>query len=224
MSVNQARWTALDEYFSEHLHGDDPALDAALAASDAAGLPQINVAPNQGKLLMLIAMMTGAKRVLEIGTLGAYSTIWLGRGLPAEGHIDTLEIDPEHAAVAAGNIREAGLEDLVEVHIGKATETLEDFVRREVPPYDLIFIDADKASLPDYLALSLKLARPGSVIIADNVVRHGEVGNARSTDPNARGVQRFIDEIGSNPALESTAIQTVGSKGWDGFAITIVKG
>lgn len=224
MTVDQSRWTAIDEYFSDQLHGDDPALEAALAASDEAGLPQINVAPNQGKLLMLLALMTGAKRVLEVGTLGGYSTIWLARGIPAGGHVDTLEIDAEHAAVAGRNLREAGLQDRVEVHVGRASETLEDFVRREVEPYDLVFLDADKASLPDYLEAALRLSRPGTVIVADNVVRRGEVINAETTDPNVIGVRRYMDELRDNPRLESTAIQTVGSKGWDGLAITVVKG
>lgn len=224
MTSGQTRWTEIDQYFSEHLHGDDPALDAALAASDEAGLPQINVAPNQGKFLMLLAKISGAKRVLEVGTLGGYSTIWLGRGIPADGHIDTLEISADNASVAARNIENAGLEDRVEIHIGKAVETLEDFIRRAVEPYDFIFLDADKATLPDYLACAVKLSRPGTVIVSDNVVRHGEVVNAATTDPNVIGVRRLMDELHGSPELESTAIQTVGSKGYDGFAISVVKG
>lgn len=216
-------WTAIDQYFSEHLHADDTALDTALTTSDEAGLPHIAVAPTQGKYLMLMTQIAGAKRVLEIGTLGGYSTIWLGRGLGADGHIDTLEFNPDHADVARKNIRAAGLEDVVEIHVGKALATMQHLARQNVAPYDLIFIDADKASLPDYLEWSLKLSHPGTVIIADNVVRNGRVVDSTTTDPDVQGVQRFIEQAGANPRLEATALQTVGSKGYDGFAILVVQ-
>jgi predicted O-methyltransferase YrrM len=221
--MSQDQWTAIDRYFTDHLLDDDAALDAALSTSDKAGLPHINVAPNQGKLLMLMAMATGAKRVLEIGTLGGYSTIWLGRGIPSNGHIDTLEFNPEHAEVAAGNIHTAGLQDTVEIHVGRALDTMKHLVRQETEPYDLIFIDADKTSLPDYLEWSLRLSRPGTVIIADNVVRNGRVTDSTTTDPDVLGVQRFINLVAAHPQLETTAIQTVGSKGYDGFAMSVVK-
>lgn len=219
----QDQWTAVDTFFSNHLHKEDAALQDALTASDEAGLPQINVESNQGKFLMLLVMATGAKRILEIGTLGGYSTIWLGRGTPADGHIDTLELNPDNARIAASNIKRAGLEDQVVVHIGKAVDSLKHLIRLETPPYDFIFLDADKASLPAYLEYSLRLSRPGTVILADNVVRHGEVANPTSTNPDVQGVQRYIEMVGSNPNLEATAIQTVGGKGYDGFAITVVK-
>jgi predicted O-methyltransferase YrrM len=222
--MSQDQWTTLDQYFTDRLLDEDGALDATLTASNEAGLPHINVAPNQGKLLMLMAQIAGARRVLEIGTLGGYSTIWLGRGIPADGHIDTLEFNPDHAEVAARNIRAAGLEGVVEIHVGKALDTMQHLVRQETAPYDLIFIDADKTSLPDYLEWSLKLSRPGTVIIADNVVRNGRVIDSATTDRDVQGVQRFIELAGANPRLESTAIQTVGSKGYDGFAMSVVKG
>jgi predicted O-methyltransferase YrrM len=221
--MSHDQWTAIDQYLTDRLIDEDGALDSALTASEEAGLPHINVAPNQGKLLMLIAQIAGAKRVLEIGTLGGYSTIWLGRGIPADGHIDTLEFKPDHAEVARKNIRIAGLEGVVEIHIGKALDTMKHLVRQDTAPYDLIFIDADKTSLPDYLEWSLKLSRPGTVIIADNVVRNGRVINSATTDRDVQGVQRFIELAGANPRLESTAIQTVGSKGYDGFAMLRVK-
>lgn len=219
----QDQWTAVDTFFSNHLHEADAALQAALDASDAAQLPRIHVSPSQGKFLMLIAMAIGAKRVLEIGTLGGYSTIWLGRGIPDDGHIDTLELNSETAEIAAVNVRAAGLEDRVAIHIGKAIDSLKHLVRIETPPYDFIFMDADRPSLPEYLEWSLRLSRPGTVILADNVVRKGKVLDSTTADAEILGVQRYIELVGSNPRLESTAIQTVGSKGYDGFAMTVVK-
>lgn len=220
--MSQEQWTAVDRYFTDTLRAKDEILDAVLARSDAAGLPQINVAPNQGKFLMLMTRMIGARRILEVGTLGGYSTIWLGRGLPSSGHIDTLEANPEHADVARDNIRHAGLEDLVEIHVGMALETLKHLVLLRTLPYDLIFLDADKAGLPDYLQWSLELSHTGTVIIADNVVRRGEVSNPDTADEDVRGAQRYLEIAGADPRLESTAIQTVGSKGYDGFAISVV--
>lgn len=224
MPSNQERWTDIDTYFSKTLHGDTSVLDAALQASDEAGLPQINVAPNQGKFLTVLALATGASRILEIGTLGGYSTIWLAHGLPEDGRIVTLEVNEHHADVARKNFEHAGIADAIDIRVGKATDSLKALVDEGAEPFDLIFLDADKASLPEYLVWSLKLARPGTVIVADNVVRHGEVINPDTTDANVQGVQRYLELAGNDPRLETTAIQTVGSKGYDGFAISVVMG
>jgi predicted O-methyltransferase YrrM len=222
--MSQDQWTAVDTHFSRVLHTGDDVLDAALAASDAAGLPQINVTSNQGKFLMLLARMTDARRILEIGTLGGYSTIWLGRGIPGDGRIVTLELVQKHADVAQRNLERAGLDAITEIRVGKATDSLRQLIDDGTEPFDLVFIDADKASLPDYLEGSLRLSRPGTVIIADNVVRRGEVANPDTTDSDVRGVQRYLELVGADPRLESTAIQTVGAKGYDGFAISLVVG
>jgi predicted O-methyltransferase YrrM len=218
----QAQWTEVDDYFTDLLVASDPALEAALAASDAAGLPPINVAPNQGKLLMLLARIQGARRILEIGTLGGYSTIWLARALPDDGQLVTLEADAKHAEVARANIARAGLADRVEIRVGPALETLPLLVAEGKGPYDLVFIDADKPSNPHYLAFALELTRRGSLIIADNVVRNGAVVQAASRDPNVRGIRRFNELVAADPRLTATAVQTVGSKGYDGFAIALV--
>ncbi|SED29580.1 Predicted O-methyltransferase YrrM [Rhizobiales bacterium GAS188] len=218
----QAQWTEVDDYFTDLLVASDPALEAALAASDAAGLPPINVAPNQGKLLMLLARIQGARRILEIGTLGGYSTIWLARALPDDGQLVTLEADAKHAEVARANIARAGLADRVEIRVGPALETLPLLVAEGKGPYDLVFIDADKPSNPHYLAFALELTRRGSLIIADNVVRNGAVVQAASRDPNVRGIRRFNELVAAEPRLTATAVQTVGSKGYDGFAIALV--
>jgi predicted O-methyltransferase YrrM len=221
--MSQNLWTAVDAYFTDVLVPSDLALEAALRDSDAAGLPPINVAPNQGKLLQLLAQMQGAKKILEIGTLGGYSTIWLARALPKNGKLITLELDSKHADVAKRNIARANLSNLVDIRVGKATETLFLIEKENVAPFDFIFIDADKPSNPDYLAWSLKLSRPGTVIIADNVVRNGEVTNPNTTDANVIGVRRFFDLLSAEARVSATAIQTVGSKGYDGFALGIVK-
>ncbi|HEV2074097.1 MAG TPA: O-methyltransferase [Thermomicrobiales bacterium] len=222
--MSQEQWTAVDRHFSHILHTGDVVLDAALAASDAAGLPQINVTSSQGKLLMLMARMIGANRILEIGTLGGYSTIWLGRGVAGDGRIVTLELVQKHADVARRNLERAGLDAITEIRVGKATDSLHQLIAEGTEPFDLVFIDADKASLPDYLEGSLRLSRPGTVIIADNVVRSGKVANPDTTDEDVRGVQRYLELVGADPRLESTAIQTVGAKGYDGFAISFVVG
>lgn len=219
--MSQKLWNAVDAYFTDAFIPHDPILEAALRDSDAAGLPQINVAPNQGRLLQLLAQMQGAKKILEIGTLGGYSTIWLARALPKGGKLVTLEMDTKHAEVARKNIARAGLAHVVDIRVGKAVETLP--LLADIAPFDFIFIDADKPSNPDYLAWSLKLSRPGTVIIADNVVRNGEVTNPKTTDPNVIGVRRFFDLLSAEPRISATAIQTVGSKGYDGFALGIVK-
>ena len=217
--MNEDAWSAVDAYLSDTLLGPDPALEAALADSEAAGLPAINVAPNQGKLLMLLAKIAGARRILEIGTLGGYSTIWLARALPADGRLVSLEYSPHHAQVARGNLARAGFGEQVEVRVGPALETLPGLEG----PFDFVFIDADKETYPDYLLWSLKLARPGAVIVADNVVRAGRVLEPRG-DRNAEGVRRMHELIAAEPRLEATAVQTVGVKGWDGFCLMRVKG
>lgn len=220
--MSQDTWNAVDAYLSEQLVGSDPVLTAALAASDAAGMPAIHVAPNQGKLLHLLARAIGARRVLEIGTLAGYSAIWLARALPAGGKLVTLEALPKHADVARANIERAGLGSVVELRIGKALDVLPALVAEGAAPFDLVFIDADKANIPEYITWSLKLARVGTVMVIDNVVREGEVVNAASTDASVQGVRRMNELLASNPRLDATAIQTVGSKGYDGLAIALV--
>jgi predicted O-methyltransferase YrrM len=222
--MTQEKWSAVDRYITDLLVPSDPALDAALRASAAAGLPPINVAPNQGKLLMLLAQAQGARNILEIGTLGGYSTIWLARALPADGRLITLEFDPKHAEVARANIERAGLADVVEVRLGRALDTLKQLAAENRGPFDLIFIDADKSGYPDYFPWALKLSRPGSMIIADNVVRNGAVIDADSSDPNVQGMRRFNELLAAEPRVSATVIQTVGSKGYDGFAIVLVTG
>lgn len=220
--MTQETWTAVDDYFNALLIPADEALDAALKAQADAGLPQINVAPNQGKLLHLIARIHGAKSILEVGTLGGYSTIWLARALPAGGKLITLEIDPKHAEVARTNLKSAGLADVTEVRLGSAHETLPKLAAEGAGPFDLVFIDADKPSNAVYLEWALKLTRPGSLIIIDNVVRNGGVSDPNSTDANVHGVRKVLDMVANNPHLDATAVQTVGSKGYDGFAIMLV--
>lgn len=215
-------WTAVDRYINDLFVPPDPALDATLRASTAAGLPQINVAPNQGKLLHLLAKLQGARNILELGTLGGYSTLWLARALPADGRLITLEADPKHAEVARTNIARAGLANVVELRIGKALETLPLLAAEGRGPFDLIFIDADKPGYPDYLPWALNLSRRGTLIIADNVIRKGAVADAHSTDANVQGVRRFNELLAAEPRVSATAIQTVGSKGYDGFAFALV--
>jgi predicted O-methyltransferase YrrM len=222
--MSQEKWSAVDTYFSDLFIPPDPALDAALAASDSAGLPKMNVAPNQGKLLMLLAQIQGARRILEIGTLGGYSTIWLARALPPEGRLITLEYEAKHADVAQENIARAGLSEMVEIRVGRAVEHLAQMAANGEGPFDLIFIDADKPSNPDYFAWALKLARPGSVIILDNVVRDGAVINAHSQDASILGTRRVSEMLAAETRVSVTAIQTVGSKGYDGFALIRVMG
>jgi predicted O-methyltransferase YrrM len=217
-------WNAVDDYLCDLLVGPDAALDAALEASDAAGLPRIAIAPNVGKLLHLLARAKGARRILEIGTLGGYSTIWLARALPPGGRLITLDFDPRHAAVARANIVRAGLGDVVEQRAGRAADTLSQLVASGEEPFDFIFIDADKESYTEYLEWSLKLSRPGTMIVADNVVRSGEVSDATSQDPLVQGVRRFLDRLAADPRISATAIQLVGSKGHDGLAIALVTG
>ena len=220
--MSQDRWSAVDEYLCGQLITADEVLESALRAAAAAGLPSISVSPAQGKMLNLLARAQGARRILEIGTLGGYSAIWLARALPPDGHLITLEADTRHAEVARENLALAGLADLTEVRVGRAQETLPHLIAAGAGPFDLIFIDADKPGYPDYLRWSLDLARPGTVIVADNVVRDGEVADPASEDPSVRGVREFIGLLAAEPRLSATAIQTVGSKGYDGFALAIV--
>lgn len=220
--MTQRVWTEVDDYISGLLIGADPALDGALAASDEAGLPQIAVAPNQGKLLNLIARMNGARTILEIGTLAGYSTIWLARALPPDGRLITLEYDPRHAEVASANIAAAGLADRVEVKVGAALDTLPEIAGEG--PFDLFFIDADKVNNPKYFQWALDHSRPGSVIIVDNVVRSGMVVDANSTDASVVGTRELGSLIANEPRVSATMVQTVGDKGYDGFAIALVEG
>jgi predicted O-methyltransferase YrrM len=216
-------WTDVDRYLVENLIPNDPALDAALQSNKTAGLPTIDVAPNQGKLLHLLARIQGARRILEIGTLGGYSTIWLARALPSDGKLITLEVDAKHAEVARANIERAGLSSLVQLRLGPALESLSQLHKEGAKPFDLIFIDADKENIPAYLEQSLHLSRPGTVIVIDNVIRDGAVINPEDPDPRVQGVRRFFAALAADPRLDATALQTVGSKGYDGFAIAIVK-
>src|SRR5437868_6926167 len=213
------RWTAVDRYFADELKLSDPALDAALAANKAAELPAIDVTPNQGKLLQIFAQLAGAKRILEIGTLGGYSTIWLARALPAGGRLITLEFNPKHAEIARSNIARAGLSKIVEIRVGAALDTLPKLEAEMKEPFDLIFIDADKPNNSAYLRWALKLSRPGTLIIVDNVVRDGAVIDANSSDKDVQGARQLFESLASEPPLNSTALQTVGTKGYDGFAL-----
>jgi predicted O-methyltransferase YrrM len=222
--MEKERWTAVDQYFTDLLVPLDSALEEALRASAAAELPAISVTPNLGKLLMLLAQVHGARNILEIGTLGGYSTIWLARALPKGGRLITLEAEKKHADVARANIARAGLADVVEVIVGRAVDTLPRLEAEGRGPFDLIFIDADKPSNPDYFAWSLKLSRRGSLIIIDNVVRDGTVIDAASDDPSVQGVRRMNEMLAAERRVSATAIQTVGSKGYDGFAIALVTG
>lgn len=215
-------WAEVDRYFMDRLVSEDRALDEAISASDEAGMPSHHVAPNQGKMLHLLARMQCAESILEIGTLAGYSTIWLARALVPGGRVVSLEADREHAAVAKANIERAGVADRVEVIVGPAASSLRQLVSEEAGPFDLIFIDADKPSNPEYLKHSLELSREGTLIVADNVVRDGEVANAESDDPKVQGVRRFTDMLAEDPRVTATAIQTVGCKGYDGFAMALV--
>ena len=220
--MSQDQWTAVDRYITDLLVGDDLALEATLKRSADAGLPPINVAPNQGKLLQLLAQSQKARSILEIGTLGGYSTIWLARALPADGRLVTMEFDPKHAEVARANIAHAGLSGIVEVRVGSAADLLPRLHAEGGGPFDLIFIDANKDGYPEYFSWALKLSRKGSVIIADNVVRKGAVVDAGSPDANVQGVRRMNEIVANEPRVSATAIQTVGSKGYDGFMLAVV--
>ncbi|SFB58286.1 Predicted O-methyltransferase YrrM [Amycolatopsis marina] len=216
--MNQDVWNAVEQYFDGLLIPADPALDAAVRASEDAGLPSIAVAANQGKLLHLMATMVGARSILEVGTLGGYSTIWLARALPEDGRLVTLEADAKHAAVAEANLATAGLSERVEVRVGRALDTLPQLSG----PFDLTFIDADKENNAEYFRWALQLSRPGSVIIVDNVVRAGRVARDDPSDSAAQGVRRLHEFISAEPRVDATALQTVGGKGYDGLTIALV--
>ncbi len=223
MSPQQETWTAVDRYFADLLIPHDDVLDEVLRSSAAANLPAIAVSPAQGKLLHLLARVQGARRILEIGTLAGYSTIWLARALPPDGTLITLEADPKHAQIARANVERAGLSRIVDLRLGRALETLPMLEAQcRQTPLDLIFIDADKPALGDYFEWSLKLSRPGTVIITDNVVRDGKVIDASNPDASVKGVRRFNEMLAKDKRVSATAIQTVGSKGYDGFAIALV--
>ncbi|MFJ2947181.1 O-methyltransferase [Streptomyces sp. NPDC087226] len=220
----QRLWHEVDDYFTDRLLPDAPddALAAALRDSDAAGLPRIAVSPLQGKLLQLLAQLQGARNILEIGTLGGYSTIWLGRALPADGRLVSLEYDPRHAEVAVRNIARAGLDKQVEVRVGPALESLPRLADENPPPFDVVFIDADKVNNPHYMEWALRLTSTGSLIVLDNVVRGGRVADPDNTDPDVLGTRAALDLIGGHPRLSGTALQTVGAKSYDGFALARV--
>ncbi|KMK19485.1 methyltransferase [Pluralibacter gergoviae] len=215
------KWSEVDNYLIDALIPADPLLDQVLQNNQRAGLPPIDVAANQGQLLALLVRITGARRVLEIGTLGGYSTVWMARELPEDGRLITLEYSPHHAAVARDNLRLAGVAEKVEVIEGPALDALA--AMDNPPPFDLVFIDADKPNNPRYLEWALRYARPGTLIIGDNVVRGGEVTDPGSGDAAVQGVQAFLAMMGSDPRLTATALQTVGVKGWDGFTLAVVR-
>jgi predicted O-methyltransferase YrrM len=222
--MSEQQWSAVDDYINDLVVRPDEALDRALTATADAGMPAIAVSAAQGKLLHLIARMISAQRVLEIGTLGGYSTIWMARALPPGGRIISLELNPEHAAVASANLEHAGLGVSAEVRVGAALATLPALAAENPEPFDLVFIDADKANIPEYFEWGLKLSRPGGVVIVDNVIRNGAVLDSSGRDPSVAGVRRLNDLLASRPDLEATTIQTVGSKGYDGFTLAMVPG
>ncbi|THV29115.1 O-methyltransferase [Glycomyces paridis] len=220
--MGQAQWTEVDVFLGSLLVGEDEVLAEATAAAQRAGLPPISISPAQGKLLYLLAKTLGARRILEIGTLGGYSAIWMARALPADGHLVSLEYSPRHAEVASGNVARAGLVGTVEIRVGDAGQSLPALAAEAPEPFDLVFIDADKGGYPAYLEWALRLTRPGSLIVADNVVRGGAVADGLSRDPNVRGVRSYLERVAAHPKLEGTVMQTVGVKGYDGLSIARV--
>jgi predicted O-methyltransferase YrrM len=224
MKTTDDRWSAVDDYVDDLLIQPDDALKSALRMSDKAGLPTISVTPSQGKLLNVLARAIGARRILELGTLGGYSTIWLARALPDGGQVVTIEAKPEHAAVARENLTRAGVDRLVDLKVGQALDVMRQLVDEGIAPFDLIFIDADKPNYPHYLDWSLKLSRAGTLIVADNVVRDGQVADERTDDPMVRGAREFNAKLAADPRVTGTIVQTVGAKGYDGFAVALVLG
>jgi predicted O-methyltransferase YrrM len=218
----QEVWTQVDNYFGDRLSPAEDMLEAALLANERAGLPPIDVTRLQGKFLEFMVRISGARCILEIGTLGGYSTIWLARALPGDGRIVSLELDPRHAEVARANLENAGVLDSVDLIVGPALDTLPTLKDCASAPFDLIFIDADKKGYPEYLRWALKFSRPGTVIVADNVVRDGKVVDPECADPNVLGVRRFTEMLAVEPRLTATVLQTVGTKGYDGFALAVV--
>jgi predicted O-methyltransferase YrrM len=223
MSRHEQRWDEVDAYLVDTFLPRDEAFAAALAESDKAGLPAIQVSPPQGRLLELLARLLNARAILEIGTLGGYSTLWLARGLGTGGRILTLELDAKHAEVARRNFARAGRADAIEIRLGPALETLPRLVEERAGPFDLVFVDADKTNLPDYFSWSLQLSRPGTLIVVDNVVREGDVVNANSADAAVQGVRRMNERIAAEPRVSATTLQTVGGKGYDGLAFVLVE-
>lgn len=221
--MSQETWDAVDDYTEGLLFGPDEVLEEALRRSEEAGLPEIAVTASQGRLLNLLVRIHGARRVLEIGTLGGYSTIWMARGLPADGRLVSLELRPEYAAVARANVERAGLAARVEVRVGDALDSLAALEAEGGERFDLVFIDADKQRTPEYFAHGLRLVRPGGLIVADNVVRNGSVADPRTEDAGARGMQRFLEMAGAEPRVLATTIQTVGGKGYDGFTLALIE-
>ncbi len=217
-------WSRVDDYLAGQLLPADPVLTAVLRSSEAAGLPAISVSPTQGKLLQMLARLCSARNILEIGTLGGYSTIWLARALPRGGRLITLEADEKHAAVAKANIARAGLDAVVEMRLGPALTSLPTLASEGRAPFDLVFIDADKVNTPGYFDWALKMTRPGSLIIVDNVVRAGAITEAETSDASVQGMRRFFDLIKGESRVSATAVQTVGAKGYDGFAVVMVEG
>ena len=220
--MSDAGWNAVDDYIGAHLLGQDHALDAVLAANAAGGLAAIDVSAAQGKMLHLLARMAGARRILEVGTLGGYSTIWLARALPEDGQLVTLELEPHHAEVARSNIAAAGFADQVDVRVGPAIEALDAMIAAGEAPFDFVFIDADKPSNVAYLRAAIALGRPGTTILVDNVVRGGGVLDADSADPSIQGTRALFEAVAAEPRLSATAVQTVGEKKWDGFLLAML--
>lgn len=221
--MNDLLWTKVDRYLANALLPEDLILEEVLKSSEAADIPSIQVSALQGKLLMLLVQAQGARRILEIGTLAGYSTIWLARGLPDGGRIVTLEADAHHAQIAQSNIAKAGYANKVELRLGRALKTLPVLANERIGPFDFVFIDADKKHIPEYFDWSLKLSRPGSLIVVDNVVRDGQVVDLANREANIAGVRSFLERVGQDPRVEATAMQTVGMKGHDGFAVVRVK-
>jgi len=225
--VSWDRWNAVDDYINERLVGEDPAGEAALAASEQAGLPQIALTPAQAKMLYLIARVHGARSILELGTLGGYSTIWLARALPADGRLITLELNEHYAQVAAANADQAGVAGLIKIRVGPALDSLRALIDEDAGPFDLVFIDADKQSTPEYFELALELSRPGTLIVTDNVVRDGAIVDPDSEDERAQGMRRFHELLAADrrgaQRVSATTIQTVGAKGYDGFTLALVE-
>jgi predicted O-methyltransferase YrrM len=217
------QWAAVDSYFEDLLLPANDALDATLQTNREAGLPSIDISPLLGRFLELLVRISGARRILEIGTLGGYSTIWLARALPADGHLITLELEPRHAEIARTNLQRAGVSDQVEIRLGRAGESLATLVTEKAQPFDFIFIDADKTGYPEYLGWSLKLSRPGTVIVADNLVRNGKVIEPANPDPNIQGVRRFTELMAAEPRLRATVMQNVARRGYDGFSLAVVR-
>jgi len=221
--MTRDRWAAVDRYLAAAFVHRDAGLDAAAAAREAAGLPPVDVSPGEGKFLYLLARVREARAILEVGTFAGYSTIWLARALPPDGRLVTLEIDPARAALARANVARAGLANRVDMRVGPALDTLPRLAAEGAGPFDLIFLDADKRNNPGYLEWSLRLARPGTLIVADNIVRGGAVADPETRDPDALGVRRFNEMVAADPRLAAAAMQTVGAKGWDGLALVLVE-